>query len=96
LQSAENWGYKEKIQKHGSQCDYSSGFGGKYGVQVDRQDKSAVGWDHVEKIEKHESQKGNFDWTANLLFFFQVFERGIINLPWPFCLVLSKIDLYLC
>jgi len=79
LQSAEDWGYKEKIQKHGSQCDYSSGFGGKYGVQADRQDKSAVGWDHVEKVEKHESQRGNFDRTANLLFFFQVFERGIIN-----------------
>jgi hypothetical protein len=27
--------------------------------------------------------------------FFQVFERGIINLPWPFFLVLSKIDLFL-
>lgn len=38
--------------------DYSSGFGGKYGVQKDRVDKSAVGWDHVEKIDKHESQKG--------------------------------------
>jgi cortactin len=59
LQSAEDWGYKEKIEKHGSQRDYSSGFGGKYGVQADRQDKSAVGWDHVEKIEKHESQRGN-------------------------------------
>jgi hypothetical protein len=31
-----------------------------------------------------------------LLFFFQVFERGIINLPWSFFLVLSKIYLYLC
>lgn len=36
-----------------------AGFGGKFGVQTDRQDKSAVGWDHVEKVEKHESQKGN-------------------------------------
>lgn len=38
--------------------DYSKGFGGKYGVQADRQDKSAAGWDHIEKLEKHESQKG--------------------------------------
>jgi len=34
-----------------------SGFGGKFGVEKDRQDKSAVGWDHIEKLEKHESQK---------------------------------------
>ena len=39
--------------------DYARGFGGKYGVQTDRQDHSAVGWDYVEKTEKHGSQKGN-------------------------------------
>lgn len=39
-------------------ADYSKGFGGKFGVQSDRQDKCAAGWDHVEKVEKHESQKG--------------------------------------
>lgn len=39
--------------------DYSKGFGGKYGVQRDRQDKNAVGWEHHEQVEKHESQKGN-------------------------------------
>ena len=38
--------------------DHSKGFGGKYGVQADRVDQSAVGWDHKEDIEKHESQKG--------------------------------------
>ncbi len=38
--------------------DYTTGFGGKFGVQTDRVDKSAVGWEHVEKVEKHESQKG--------------------------------------
>lgn len=32
------------------------GFGGKFGVQSDRQDKSAVGWDNVEVVEKHQSQ----------------------------------------
>lgn len=36
--------------------DYSKGFGGKFGVQTDRQDKSAVGWDHHEAPQKHESQ----------------------------------------
>ena len=39
--------------------DYSSGFGGKYGVQADRVDKSAVGFDYQGKTEKHESQKGS-------------------------------------
>ena len=38
--------------------DYKDGFGGKFGVQTDRQDKSALGWDHIEKVNKHESQKG--------------------------------------
>jgi hypothetical protein len=39
--------------------DYARGFGGKYGIQTDRQDHSAVGWDYIEKTEKHGSQKGN-------------------------------------
>lgn len=37
--------------------DHSSGFGGKFGVQSDRQDSSALGYDHQEKVEKHASQK---------------------------------------
>lgn len=45
------------VEKHSSQKDYATGFGGKFGVQSDRVDKSAVGWDHIEKVEKHESQK---------------------------------------
>lgn len=36
--------------------DYSKGFGGKFGVQEDRKDKSAVGWDHIEAPQKHASQ----------------------------------------
>lgn len=32
------------------------GFGGKYGVQTDRMDASAVGHDYVGKVEKHVSQ----------------------------------------
>ena len=37
--------------------DYKDGFGGKFGVQTDRQDKSAVGWDHQEAKQQHDSQK---------------------------------------
>jgi hypothetical protein len=36
--------------------DYKKGFGGTFGVQSDRKDKSAVGWDHQEKSTPHESQ----------------------------------------
>ena len=39
-----------------SLIDYAVGFGGKFGVQKDRQDKSAVGYDHSEEIPKHHSQ----------------------------------------
>lgn len=45
--------------------DYVKGFGGKFGVQTDRVDKSAVGWDHQEKLQLHESQKGN---TPSLIY----------------------------
>lgn len=41
-------------------ADYVKGFGGKFGVQTDRQDKCALGWDHQEKLHLHESQKGAF------------------------------------
>lgn len=46
------------IKPHFYTSDYAQGFGGKFGVQQDRQDRSAVGWEHVEKTEKHASQKG--------------------------------------
>ena len=38
--------------------DYKTGFGGQFGVQKDRVDRSAVGWEHIEKVPKHASQKG--------------------------------------
>lgn len=41
--------------------DYSSGFGGKYGIEKDKQDKSAVGYEFKEKVEKHASQKGKIN-----------------------------------
>jgi hypothetical protein len=37
--SAVGHDYVAKVEKHVSQRDYSTGFGGKYGVQTDRQDK---------------------------------------------------------
>lgn len=39
-------------------ADYAKGFGGKYGVETDKVDKSAVGFEYHGKTEKHESQKG--------------------------------------
>ena len=44
--------------------DYKTGFGGQYGVQADRVDKSAVGWDHREQVAKHESQARQQDFKA--------------------------------
>ncbi|CAH8607187.1 unnamed protein product [Heterobilharzia americana] len=35
----------------------SYGYGGKFGVEQDRMDKSAVDWSHIEVSEKHASQK---------------------------------------
>jgi hypothetical protein len=37
--SAVGHDYIAKVEKHESQRDYSTGFGGKFGVQSDRQDK---------------------------------------------------------
>lgn len=36
--------------------DYSQGFGGKYGVQTDRQDKAAKGWEEKTAKASHPSQ----------------------------------------
>ncbi len=54
--SAVGFDHVEKLSKHSSQTDYSSGFGGKFGVSSDRKDKSAMGFDHVEAVPKHSSQ----------------------------------------
>lgn len=60
--------------------DYSQGFGGKFGVQKDRQDKAAVGWDYHEKTEKHASQKGvgMCEGTAAVPSFFCVLPSGVL------------------
>lgn len=58
MQCAANWEYDGKVEKHVSQKDYSRGFGGKFGVETDRKDASAVGWDEKVELAKHQSQKG--------------------------------------
>lgn len=44
-------------------ADYAKGFGGKYGVETDKVDKSAVGFEYQGKTERHESQKGWYHHT---------------------------------
>uniref|UniRef100_A0A3Q0QXG8 Hematopoietic cell-specific Lyn substrate 1 n=1 Tax=Amphilophus citrinellus TaxID=61819 RepID=A0A3Q0QXG8_AMPCI len=55
--SAVGFEYKGEVQQHGSQKDYSKGFGGKYGVEKDKVDKAALGYDYKGQTEKHQSQK---------------------------------------
>jgi cortactin len=50
---------KKQTELHSS-VNPSLGYGGKYGVQQDRVDKSAVGFEYQHATEKHSSQKGNF------------------------------------
>ncbi|CAG0916366.1 unnamed protein product [Notodromas monacha] len=45
---------KRKQSEAGPQA--SMGYGGKFGVETDRMDKSAVGHDHIEKLTRHASQ----------------------------------------
>ncbi|VDN28227.1 unnamed protein product [Gongylonema pulchrum] len=71
--SAAGWDEHEKVAPHESQgfksCQlffgdfyarghYKKGFGGKFGIQEDRVDKSALGWDAHDKLQQHESQTG--------------------------------------
>lgn len=43
--SAVGWDHHERPQVHESQVDHKKGFGGKFGVQTDRMDKSAAPFD---------------------------------------------------
>ena len=43
-------------------ADYKTGFGGQYGVQADRVDKSAVGWDHREQVNRIYGAKGVYSY----------------------------------
>jgi len=55
--------YKSELQQHSSQTDAAKGFGGKYGVQTDRKDKSAVDYSYQEKLQQHASQTGLYHVT---------------------------------
>ena len=66
--------------------DYKAGFGGSYGVQSDRVDKSAVGWEHKEELTKHDSQKGKYKgydvkcpWAKNDSRFLSMVDSEITN-----------------
>ncbi|KAL4717223.1 hypothetical protein ACJJTC_017110 [Scirpophaga incertulas] len=48
---------EEKKKQYEKGPKPSFGYGGKFGVQADRMDKSAVGHDYIGKTEKHVSQK---------------------------------------
>lgn len=45
------------MEKHESHKGYSKDFGGEYGIDKDKVDKSAVGFEYQGKTEKHKSQK---------------------------------------
>ena len=47
--------------------DMAQGYGGKYGVQTDRKDKSALGWDEKVELAQHESQKGFLNYILLIL-----------------------------
>lgn len=46
---------KKKLLSEGPNASF--GYGGKFGVEKDRMDNSAMGHDYVAKLEKHVSQK---------------------------------------
>lgn len=50
------------ISLSSSSSDYAKGFGGRFGVETDKVDQSAVGFEYQGKTEKHESQKGWCRW----------------------------------
>ena len=39
-------------------ADYKVGFGGKFGLQQNSQDASAVGWEYQHQLAVHPSQRG--------------------------------------
>lgn len=48
---------KKKKNLEESEHNPSYGYGGKFGVEQDRMDQSAVGHDYIGKVDKHASQK---------------------------------------
>jgi len=55
--AAVGYDHQSSLSKHESQTDYSAGFGGKFGVQSDRKDKSALGWNEPQKETGNRSSK---------------------------------------
>jgi cortactin len=47
---------KSTVVENTAAKSFSAGYGGKFGVQTDRVDKSAVGFDYLPTTEKHASQ----------------------------------------
>ena len=70
FQGAVGHDYHSKLAAHASQLDAAKGFGGKYGVQKDRVDKSALGWDHLEKLGVHASQTGDRSYPSVSMYIF--------------------------
>ena len=66
--------YRTDLHKHQSQTDAAKGFGGKFGVQKDRQDKAAVDFSYKEKLQQHASQKGNIDHLSFIQNKFNIFQ----------------------
>lgn len=54
---AHGWDEKSKVEAHPSQTEYKKGFGGKFGIDSDRMDKSAVGWNKDDADEKKAVRK---------------------------------------
>lgn len=59
-------------------ADYKKGFGGKFGVQEDRKDKSAAGWDEHEKVAPHESQVGKYKTIVKNCRWFAILKRSFV------------------
>ena len=55
VRNEDNAAQKKKLDTQGYKA--SHGYGGKFGVEQDRMDKSAVGHDYQEKLGQHASQK---------------------------------------
>ena len=68
--------YRTDLHKHQSQTDAAKGFGGKFGVQKDRQDAAAVDFSYKEKLQQHASQKGSIDYLS------------LYKTNWKFCQIL--------
>ncbi|VDM60198.1 unnamed protein product [Angiostrongylus costaricensis] len=56
--AAAGWDPEEQLSKYDSQTNYKQGFGRKFGIQKDRQNKPTSGYDVYNNLEKREKQIG--------------------------------------